>query len=384
MGTDILGVGLTGKALTELERKILVETTPYAVVLFGRNIDSAGQLRELVREVKSLSKRPPVIMIDEEGGRVDRLRNIVPGLPSAEAFMEGEKPAEMAQGMGRIIGLALRHFDIEIDLAPVVDIRGDEPPKGLERRTFGGDAKTVIDLAGAFVRGLHSAGVAGCLKHFPGIGLGTADPHYGATIIDVPLEELERVDLEPYKALGKQTAAVMIGHGCYPQIDAPDLPATLSRKITTGLLRNDCGFEGVAITDDMEMHAVSDLGSYEEVTTRAVLAGNDVILYCSHIERIPELQAYMRHKADTDAPFAENFFVAKARAAAYRDHCNDLRRTGSPQITDFDELRREADKFCEAFQKTRPTPGSPGCQPFVERRRTPRAGMGRTGREEWT
>jgi beta-glucosidase-like glycosyl hydrolase len=134
----------------------------------------------------------------------------------------------------------------------------------------------------------------------------------------------------------------------------------------------------------MEMHAVSDLGTYEEVTTRAVLAGNDVILYCSHIERIPELQAYMRQKADTDAAFAENFFVAKSRAAAYRDHCNDLRRHGTPQITAFDELRREAENFCNEFQKTRPTPGSAGCQPFVERRRTPRLGTGRTGREEWT
>jgi len=153
MNNDILGVGLTGTTLTDLERRILTETTPYAVVLFGRNIDTHEQLRELVSEAKSLSSEPPVFMIDQEGGRVDRLRSIIPGLPSAEAFNEGERPAEMARWLGRVIGLTLRWFDIEINLAPVVDIRGDDPPKGLERRCFGGDSKSVIELARAFMTG---------------------------------------------------------------------------------------------------------------------------------------------------------------------------------------------------------------------------------------
>src|SRR5205085_12013993 len=100
-----------------------------------------------------------------------------------EAFAEGETPRELSEWLGRVIGKALRWFDIEVDLAPVVDIRGEQSPKGLERRTFGADVETVVDLAGAFMRGLHSAGTASCLQHFPGIGLGSADPHYGITII---------------------------------------------------------------------------------------------------------------------------------------------------------------------------------------------------------
>src|SRR3954462_7659001 len=153
MATDLLGIGITGKTLTDLERRILRDNTPYAVVLFGRNIADAAQLRELVREVKSLARVPPLFMIDEEGGRVDRLRHLVPGLPSAEAFGEGEKPRELSEWLGGVIGMALRYFDIEIDLAPVVDIRGEQAPKGLERRTFGRDPETVIELAGAFMRG---------------------------------------------------------------------------------------------------------------------------------------------------------------------------------------------------------------------------------------
>src|SRR2546429_439184 len=131
MAADVLGIGITGKTLTDLERRILRDSTPYAVVLFGRKIADAAQLRELVAEVKSLAKVPPMFMIYEEGGRVDRLRSLIPGLPSAEAFAEGERPAELAARSGRVIGLALRWFDVEIDLAPVLDIRGDESPKGL-------------------------------------------------------------------------------------------------------------------------------------------------------------------------------------------------------------------------------------------------------------
>src|SRR5258707_706839 len=147
MPTDFLGIGITGTSLTDLERRILCETTPYAVVLFARNVGEADELRALIAEIKSLAPaRPPLFMIDEEGGRVDRLRHLIPGLPSAEAFAEGEDPAAMARWCGRVIGMALRWFDIEVDLAPVVDIRGDDSPSGLERRMFGSDVQSVVEL----------------------------------------------------------------------------------------------------------------------------------------------------------------------------------------------------------------------------------------------
>src|ERR1043166_8031414 len=153
MRNDLFAIGLTGQSITDLERRILKEASPYAVVLFGRNIGGAEQLRELVREIKSVAARPPVMMIDQEGGRVDRLRHLIPGIPSAEAVAEGEKPSEMSRWLGHVIGMALRFFDVECDLAPVVDIRGESSPKGLERRTFGADAQSVIELAGAFMHG---------------------------------------------------------------------------------------------------------------------------------------------------------------------------------------------------------------------------------------
>jgi len=379
MTSDLFGIGLAGKQLSALEQRILSESSPYAVVLFGRNIDSAEHLRELVAEVKSVAKVPPLLMIDQEGGRVDRLRHIVPGLPSAQGFEEGARPAELSEWFGRITGIALRYFDIEVDLAPVVDIRGDVAPKGLERRTFGSDPETVIELGGAFLRGLHASGVAACLKHWPGIGIGSADPHYGATVIDVSVTELIERDLVPYQRLANEARAVMIGHGTYPQIDEPDLPATLSHRMTTDLLRNFLGFDGVAISDDMEMHAVSDLGSYEEISERALMAGNDVILFCSHVERVPDLQAHLARRVAEDANVRGRFEEAVERCERYRAHCGRL-RAAAPTVASFQDVLDEAARFVEEYERTREH--REVVVPEVERRKDDRTP--RTGREEWT
>ncbi|HVR38919.1 MAG TPA: glycoside hydrolase family 3 N-terminal domain-containing protein, partial [Thermoanaerobaculia bacterium] len=301
------------------------------------------------------------------------------GFPSAEAIGESDRAAEMSAWLGRAIGMALRFFDIECDLAPVVDVRGEVPTKGLERRAFGRDPETVIELAGAFMRGLHASGVAACLKHFPGIGSGSADPHYGATVIDVPLEQLLARDLVPFERLGAEARAIMIGHGTHPQLDDPDLPASLSRKLTTELLRDRIGFDGIAISDDMEMHAVSDLGTYEAIAERALLAGNDAILFCSHIERVPDLDRYLRKRIDEDATVRARFEEAVARCDAYRAHCERIRSAAQPVAT-FAELLAEVDRFCDAFQETRAS--HENTAPEVERRQSER--KGRSGREEWT
>jgi beta-N-acetylhexosaminidase len=380
---DILGIGIAGKSLTDLERRLFQENPPYAVVLFGRNVGSADELRELVREIKAIAKTPPLFMIDEEGGRVDRLRDLIPGLPSVEAFAEGERPEELSGRFGEVIGMALRYFDIEIDLAPVVDIRGDHAPKGLERRTFGSDAGTVINLAGEFLRGLHRAGTASCLKHFPGIGVGSADPHYGATVIDVSRDELARRDLVPFHALANEAGAVMIGHGTYPQLDDPDLPATLNRRLTNDLLRNELGFDGIAISDDMEMHAVSDLGSYEEIAEAALMAGNDVSMFCSHIERVDDLQRYLTRRVDEDPAVRAQFDLAVARCERYRAHCVRLREGAGRRVSSFDELIDEASQFIGEFERTRPPRDE--IVPEVDRSTGPaKPGKGHTGREEWT
>jgi beta-N-acetylhexosaminidase len=383
MGTDILGIGLSSTSLTDLERRILRESTPQAVVLFGRNIGEAEELRELVKEIKSLAPaQPPMFMIDEEGGRVDRLRHLIPGLPSAQSFAEGDEPAAMSEWCGRVIGMALRWFDVEIDLAPVVDIRGDDAPKGLERRTFGSDPESVVELAGAFIRGLQGTGTAACLKHFPGIGLGSGDPHYGETVVNLSIDELLRRDLVPFARLGNEAGGIMVGHGTYPQIDASGSPATLSHRLNRDLL-DRIGFEGAAVSDDMEMHAVSDLGTYEEIAARALMAGNDIILFCSNIERIPELQQHLSERAKRDAAFGARFTDACKRGEGYRTHVARLRELAPTPVARFDDVIDEAIRFVTRLEETRPH--REVFVPDADRRKQGRMPVkGGTGREEWT
>lgn len=383
MGHQVLGVGITGTELTELERTILRESPPYAVVLFGRNVESAEQLRELVHDIKTQSDSPPIILIDAEGGRVDRLRSIVPGLPSAEAFSEGDDATFLAGWFGRVIGRSLRYFDIDVNLAPVVDLRRDEPAKGLERRCFGSDPETVIELAGAFMREQQATGVAACLKHFPGMGAGTGDPHYGASVVDLPREELVAADLLPFRVLGPEARAVMTGHVVYPRLEDPATPASLSAAIIEGLLRRELAFDGLAMSDDMEMHAVSDLGSYEEICERALCAGNDVILLCSHIEMAPGIMAHLERRAEENPAVRNRFDEAVRRAEEYRQHCAELRERATVDSESLDDILDEVARFREAFDAARPTDASGN--PLVDRRQAPRTpGTGRTGREEWT
>ncbi|MEO8217160.1 MAG: beta-N-acetylhexosaminidase [Acidobacteriota bacterium] len=384
MGHRVLGMGLTGPVLTELERGILRESPPAAVVLFGRNIQDREQLLELVSEIKAQSDVPPLVMIDEEGGRVDRLRDLIPGLPSAQFFSEGGHAEELAEWFGTIVGRALRYFDIDVNLAPVVDIHRDDSAKGLERRCFGDDAPTVIRLAGAFMRGQQSVGVASCLKHFPGLGLATDDTHYGSTVIDVSKDRLLGEDLVPYIALANDAGAVMIGHGIYPQLDA-GLPATLSRVIATDLLRASVGFRGVAFSDDMEMHAVSDLGSYPDISLRALRAGNDLIMICSHVEIISEVMDHLERCASEKTEVGVRLREAVGRVEDFRGHCAALGASARVEAGAFDDLLEEVEEFHRASDRSRSEETDGSGDSHFDRRREPRSGgTGRTGREEWT
>lgn len=378
MKRSVLGVGITGQTLNDLERRILDEMTPYSVILFARNIDSEDQLVSLVRDIKSYGERPPLVVTDQEGGRVDRLRSLIPGVPGAAQTASIKNAEPVAHRLGELIGETLHYFDIDANLAPVVDIEREDPVKGLERRTWGRDVNRVVPLVGAFMRGQHRFGIGSCLKHFPGMGAGHGDPHYGASVVDAEVEELENVDLVPYRQLGNQAGAVMIGHSTYPSIEGSDLPATLSRRISTGLLRETAGFEGVSFSDDMEMHAVSDLGTFEEIGERALMAGNDVIFYCSQIEKVPGIISHFDRRKEEDPAFAARFEEACDRAEEFRERCQTLRTECKEIGRGFEEIRESFVQFCKEFDRV--------CQSEEgERRATPRTpGTGKTGREEWT
>ena len=158
----------------------------------------------------------------------------------------------------------------------------------------------------------------------------------------------------PFAQLGNEAGAIMIGHGTYPQVDDPDLPATLSRRLTTDLLRNAIGFDGVAISDDMEMHAVSDLGSYEEISERALMAGNDVDPLLQPHRARPRPAAAHRASGQRGCRVRARFEDAVQRAERYRAHCERIRAEALPPAKSFEEVLEEAVRFVEEFEKTRP------------------------------
>jgi beta-N-acetylhexosaminidase len=338
-GGRLLGVGVSGVRLTAPEKEILARVAPAAVVLFARNVESEAQVRELIASIREASDPVPVFMIDEEGGRVDRLRSLVPGIPAPEDLAGFNDPGT-SQLLGEAIGLLLAELDIEVNLAPVVDLSRGELSPSLVGRCFGSTPDSVATHAGAFIRGMANKGVLACLKHFPGLGVARTDPHHEASVVDLTLDEMEAGDLLPYRLLGDMAPAIMTTHGIYPRIDASGLPGTLSRFISTTLLRDHLGYRGLAVTDDMEMHAVADLSSAPDIAEQSILAGNDLVLFCSRIDEAPAIALQLGRLSKDD--------VSMVRASEAREHVDRFVRQCGAWTERREKARGGIDRVREA------------------------------------
>jgi beta-N-acetylhexosaminidase len=219
---------------------------------------------------------PLLIATDQEGGLVNRLYTFHGDLPSAQDMAASGDP-HVAFVQGAQDATWLSDLGMNADLAPVVDVHTVNPPV-LETRMFGSDPQTVATYAGAFLNGLQENGVAGCLKHFPGLGAITSDPHSGLPVVNRSMADLEKIDLAPYRLLISQEhpAMIMATDVLMPAID-PTLPAELSPKAIDGVLRGELGYNGVVITDGLYMSGISDQWTLSQATVMAVEAGDDLI-----------------------------------------------------------------------------------------------------------
>ncbi|WCB93872.1 Beta-hexosaminidase [Baekduia alba] len=244
------------------------------VVLFSRNVTSVAAVRRQVGRLQRIKRpaavdAPLLVMVDQEGGDVRRL----PGPPAASAAQT--RTAAQARANGRAAGRLLHGAGVNVDFAPVVDVA--RPGAALERegRTYGRDAKTVAQRAGAFAQGLAAAGVQPVPKHFPGFGAATINTDDGAARVDLPLSTLRAIDGAPYGAL--KPDAVMISTAIYPRVDPR--PAAFSRRWVTDELRGRHAFTGVAITDDLQAAAVARFGTPSQLAFFALRAGVDLPLF---------------------------------------------------------------------------------------------------------
>jgi beta-N-acetylhexosaminidase len=290
------------------EADILRRLRPGGVILFGRNVDSEEQLLGLTaairREVPST-----LICVDAEGGRVDRLRAVVGAAPSAGWL--SEEPTRKSEQAGRWIGQSLRAFDADVDFAPVVDLDHGASDNALDGRYLGRVPRSVAARGRAFLRGLESAGITGCLKHFPGLGAARNDTHHLPASVSLDRQALDR-DLEPFIDLLGKSGAVMVAHAAYPALDPTSTPATLSSRIATDLLRREFCFEGIAVSDDLEMKALDPWGDLAERTLRALEAGCDALPICSRLRDAETVAHHLQRHADP-----KRLRVAKLRWKAW-------------------------------------------------------------------
>src|SRR5512138_1700220 len=322
---DVAGlfcVGFHGKTASP-EVLELIRRGVAGVVLFARNVEDAEQVAALVAELKRAAGRPLLVSVDQEGGRVARLR-------AAQGFTElppmralGEAGDEgLARAAGTLLGTELRAVGIDQDFAPVVDVDTNPANPVIGDRALSRDPRAVARLGAALAAGLQSAGVAACAKHFPGHGDTSQDSHRDLPRLPHDLARLEAVELVPFRALARAgVASVMTAHVVFEALD-PRRPATLSPEVMR-LLRERVGFQGCAVSDDLEMKAVAEHFPLEEAAPGAVSAGVDALLVCHHAE--------VQHRAiDLVRAAVERGAIPAARIAEARGRVAGLLRFAGP------------------------------------------------------
>ena len=280
MDGELLLLGVKGLGLEAWEAALFKKIQPAGFILFSRNIESPEQVRRLTDDLRGLCVEEPILSIDQEGGRVTRTKGIAPACPSAEAFSAKPEMEQIARA-GEATAELLRMLGLNLNFAPVLDL--DHFPglqNALRQRCWGRDCQDVIDRAGMWNRWTRKRGMLGCAKHFPACGRAMSDPHEDLPFSPASMEQMMAEDVIPYTALMPELDSVMLAHVMFPEIDSKN-PASLSKKIVTGWLREQLGFDRhVVLTDDLDMGAITKRYGRGEDVKLAISAGNDLAMIC--------------------------------------------------------------------------------------------------------
>lgn len=284
---QLLMIGIHGKTLNDDAKFMLNEYRVGGIILFDRNMESKDQVKSLIADInktgKSAGLTPLFIGIDQEGGAVARMEDQLIKVPPAEEL--GTEPIEQAVSLAKQSGTELKDLGFNINFAPVADL-------GLTYgRSFSAKPDEVVRYASAVGKAYDEAGLWYSYKHFPGIGKTDVDLHADTSVVPVSKETLLNEDTKVFVDLIKQskpnTYAIMVSHAMYPQID-PDHPSSLSKAIITDWLRKDMGYNGVVVTDDMDMGALAKHYTFGDMAVQSILAGSDILLVCHEYEHMQE------------------------------------------------------------------------------------------------
>jgi len=287
-------------------------------VLFRRNLGTSAEIAAQNARLHALTEgvRPLWIAVDQEGGRVARLGAPVVRLPPMRVLGQLDDP-QLTQDAARVLGSQLATLGFNLDFAPVLDVDTNPANPVIGDRSFAREPAGVIRHARAFAAGLAEAGVAGCGKHFPGHGDTHLDSHLALPVSSHARERLSQVELAPFAALSGELPCVMTAHVVFETID-PARPATLSRAVVTGLLRQELGFAGLVFSDDLEMKAVSEGYGVARAACLAIEAGCDQVLVCEHEELTFAAHAALCERAEREPAFAARLHEAAARSLQMR------------------------------------------------------------------
>ena len=307
---QLIVTGVPGKQLDPKTAARFRRVQPGGFILFGRNIATPIQLRKLIDDLRDLSETEPIITIDQEGGRVSRLRLIGNEPPNAQQLRE-KNDVDLIRRHGEITGRLLRLFGFNLDLCPVLDISFDDNAENsLRGRCYGKTVEQVARNAGAFNEAMRKQGVASCGKHFPGYSAAKSDAHFELPQIDRTREELDSNELSVFRQFINQLDSMMVCHAWYPSLEPQRAPASLSPRVVGNILRGELGFEGLVLTDDLDMGAILNGYSLEETIHLAIGAGNDLAMIC---HRIPEIENVRRMLETVPRQAAERAIANVAR-----------------------------------------------------------------------
>ena len=355
----MLIMGFDGTDIAARLRSMLGTLNPAGIILFKRNIEEAAQTHSLLRQAQQVVAAPMFLCVDMEGGSVDRLRDAIAPIPSvAEVAATGSK--KLFRKHGKLIGDEVCALGFNTDFAPCLDLRLQASMKVLGTRTVSDNPRETIRYAHEFLRGLRDAGVIGCGKHFPGLGEGTLDSHVHLPTIQKRWKDLWEQDLLPYRKLRKEFPMVMVAHASYPTATDDKLPASLSEFWMRDILKRKIGFDGLIVSDDLEMGGVLAAAPIGEAAVQTLQAGSDLMLVCHKEEHVwlAFESVYMRAEADRD--FAKLVAKKSKRVLEFKRRSRSVltRAASRPTPRTVDKLCRRIWEFTEEARLTAAAEGS--------------------------
>jgi beta-N-acetylhexosaminidase len=370
-------VGLGGSELTGLERAWLRLVRPGGIILFKRNIVDATQTRTLLDEATGLGAVHSVRCVDVEGGTVNRLRDSFGVIPSAQAvaaatrrsnntsgnnrrrskFPESQNrdlphPRSLAREHGELIARAVKAFGFNTALAPVVDLALPESATVMGSRTAGPTPAEAVDYARAFLAGLAAQNVAGCGKHFPGLGGGVTDSHFETPQITRKWQQLWDEDLVPYRELTDAMPMVMVNHAAYPETPGKNKPASASDYWITNVLRKRVGYGGIIVSDDLEMGGILKFLPVNDAAVAAMRAGTDMMLICHSAELILRTYEALITEAEGSAAFQKLLLTRAREVAKKRARLYGKTIPAPLSAKQFEALRQRATRFRESIESS--------------------------------